>query len=588
MIERPDVLTYNAKLRPMESGIYILTENSQSGCNLPNIGGFHADGGGPLFSRAAEGSLQLLFEGILTAGREAGRSDAQTALDAYRRDGINGLEELEGFFRLALVLIDEKRVLVVSDPLATRPLYIYRSPGTAGVAPIPQFFQECGLPMHLDRQGLYQTFRFYHPVGRRTLVKELLRCRPLTVYEIHTNGQIVELGPDKISKEPDEAIDLDRAADEIKERLEKILRGILSHPLLQGRFVHLPLTAGMDSRHILGELMEQGHTPQMLHHVLIRPQEYEPVRSMAGELCIPLNEKTVGALDLAGLTRKWIRRTAGMVHYNQIYLMAVTEDLPENGVIGFDGYLCDHFLGLNRRPGMPPDRHFTPASSRLLFSDHGDLARQCRAEVRSEFSMFAGPEDFRVRMFDAFSRGLMYTGAVYPVLGDRALYFGPGAHRLALDFCLRVPEEVAAFKRARLRMFHRYFPRLAAFPSEYGPPLADSDVQPYVKSSKLPLAVTFLKGLLPFNSRDPSPGTNHEWLRKIPFLKDVHRRVTRDCALARDGHLRAGVPALLFRFHQAGASLAYSLMSLLTTEVAYRVLVKQEPQNSVADWLEGR
>lgn len=572
----------------MESGIYILTEESGSGCNLPNIGGFHADGGGPLFSRAADGSAQLLFEGILTAGRKDGRSDAETALDAYRRDGIDGLKELEGFFRLALVLVDEKRVLVASDPMATRPLYIYRSSGTAGVAPTPRFYAECGLDLHLDRQGLYQTFRFYHPVGRRTLVKEILRSRPFTVYEIHSNGQIVELGPERIGKEPDEAIDLDRAADEIKERMEKILRGILTHPLLQGRAVHLPLTAGMDSRHILGELMEQGHTPDMLHHVLIKPNEYGPVRSMAQELSIPLNEKPVDALDLAGMTRKWIQRTAGMLHYNQLYLMGVVEEIPDNGVIGFDGYLCDHFLGLNRRPGMPPDRHFTPASSRLLFSDHGDLARQCRAEVRSEFSIFDGPEDFRVRMFDAFNRGVLYTGALYPTLGDRALYFGPGAHRLAFDFCRRAPEAVAAYKRARLRMFHRYFPRLAAFPGEYGPPLADSDVQPYVKSSRLPQAVTFLKGLLPFGGRDPSPGTNHEWLRTVPFFKDVHRRVARDCALSRDGHLRAGVPTLLSRFHQAGASMAYSLMSLVSAEVAYRVLVKREPESSVADWLEGR
>jgi hypothetical protein len=572
----------------MESGIYILTGSSAGDCGLPVAGGFHVGGAGPLFSRATDGSVELLFEGILTAGRTEDLSDAQSALEAYRQDGLAGLKELDGFFRLALVLGEEKRVLVVSDPLATRPLYIYRSSGSAGVAPTPGFFTECGLPMHLDRQGLYQTFRFYHPIGRRTLIEEVMRSRPLTVYEIHLDGRVDEHVPGRVAKEPDPGIDLDRAALLIKECMQTILSGILGHPLLRGRPVHLPLTAGMDSRHILGELMEQGRTPEMLHHIRIKPSEYGPVGSMARGLSIPLNEKPVGSLDLAGLTRKWVRSTAGMLHYNQLYLMGVAEELPPNGVVGFDGYLCDHFLGLNRRPGMPPDRHFSPVASRLLLADHRGLARQCRSEIDSEFGRFEGPEDFRVRMFDAFNRGVFYTGAVYPLLGERALYFGPGAHRLAFEFCRRVPEEVAAWKRARLRMFHRYFPRLASFPSEYGPPLADSDVQPYVKSSKLPQAVQYLKGLLPFNGRDPMPGTNHEWLRRVPYLRSLHRLVTGDCSLARDGHLRAGVPARIFQFHQAGGMLAYTLMSLTSAEVAYRLLVKGQSESLVADWLDGR
>ena len=266
----------------MDSGIYLLAGKPPVESDLPRVGDLQAGGGGPLFTRASSPAGQLLFEGILTGGREDGRSDAEVALDAYERDGLAGLDSLEGFYRLAVIDAQSHRAFIVSDPLATRPLYIYRSPQSAGVAPTARFFQECGLSMHLDQQGLYQTFRFYHPVGRRTLVEEVLRSRPLTVYEIHADGRVIEQGPGRIAKEPDDAIDLDRAADQIKERMEKILRGILSHPLLQGRAVHLPLTAGMDSRHILGELMKQGHTPEMLHHVRIKPNEYGPVRSIAG------------------------------------------------------------------------------------------------------------------------------------------------------------------------------------------------------------------------------------------------------------------------------------------------------------------
>jgi hypothetical protein len=571
----------------MESGIYILAGTLATECNLPKVGEFRADGSGPLFSRAAGNACQVLFEGILTANRETGLTDAEIALRSYEAKGLSGLRDLEGFFRLALIDLEKKRALVVSDPMAVRPLYLYRAGCTAAVAPTPWFFRECGLPMSLDRQGLYQSFRFYHPVGNRTLVEQITRSRPLTVYEIHADGTVDEHAPNRIAKEADDSIDLDIAASRIKEIMAQVLGSILDHPLLRGRSIVLPLTAGQDSRHILGELIERKRTPEMLRHVRIKQCDYEPVRMIAEDLSIPLDAPAVAELDHPALARHWIRQTAGLVNFHQSHLTATVQNLPDDALIGFDGYLCDHFLGLYRRPGTPSTRNYCPFFSRALFPDHADLSDRCESEVEGELGVFVGPEDFRVRMFDAFNRGVHYTGAAFPVMGDRVLFFAPGAHRLALDFCRLVPEPVAALKRARLRMFHRYFPHLSSFPSEHGPPFSGIEVQPCQKPSRLSAIGKFARGMLTLYRTDPAPETCHEWLRAVPFLKRMHLLVTSESALARDRHLPSHVAPLLFKLHQAGASFGFALMTLASAEVAYRSLVMRESTESILDWLTG-
>jgi len=160
----------------VESGIHVIVGGSSAGLDLPRFGGFGVGGAGPLCSRASDPACRLVFEGVLAAGRRAERSDAEVALEAYRDRGVAGIEELDGFFRLVVVDSRERAAWIVCDPMSTRPVYLYRADGVAAAGPDPLFFRDCGLPMRLDRQGLYQTFRYYHPVGRRTLLREVTRA----------------------------------------------------------------------------------------------------------------------------------------------------------------------------------------------------------------------------------------------------------------------------------------------------------------------------------------------------------------------------------------------------------------------------
>lgn len=570
----------------MNSGICVVAGELDGGPELPRFAGFRLDGKGALCSRASDPACRMVFEGVLTAGRQEGRSDAETALDAYRQRGVAGLEELDGFFRLVVVDSRQRLAWLVSDPLSTRPVYLYQAEGIAAAGPDPLFFRELGLPMHLDRQGLYQTVRYYHPIGRRSLLREVSRAQPRTSYRLHTDGRVEEHTRGKVTKEVDDSLDLDAAASRIKRIVQEVLEGILCHPALTGRAVQLPLTSGMDSRHILGELIEQGHPPELLWHVRIRPADYAPVEAMSRALCIPLEAPPLDALDLGSLLGKWLRRTGGMVNLHQLYLMAVGEKQSGNGVLGFDGYLCDHLLGCNRRPGLPAGRDLAPFAGRVLFSDHGRQAKTCVAEVEELFDRFEGPEDFRVRMFDAYTRGLFYTGGVYPVLGDGFACFAPGAHRKAFEFCRTVPEEVAAFKRARLRMFQRDFPHLARYPTEKSQPLTDIDVLRHGKSNSAAVRA-FVKGMLSLHRTDPSPDECHGWLRQVPFLRKLHDRVVRESSLVADRHLPAAAVSMLWKLHQAGAFFGHTMSGLASAEVAYRLLVHRESPGSILGWLTG-
>ncbi len=569
----------------MTSGLYVVAGAPPSTPALPCSGGIWAQARGVLASSAQRGSLELLFEGILTGGRAADADDAQVALEAFERGGVEALRSLDGFYQLALIDTVRGSATIVCDAMATRPLYVYAGAGVAAIAPSPAWFAGLGLPMQLDRLGLYQVFRLNHGIGGRTLAREVTRSRPLTVYELSGDGSVRRWGLEPVRKRSDASMTLDAATDRLRDITAEVIAGIVSHPRLRARQIHLPLTAGMDSRHLLAELLRQDRAPALLRHVRLSDNELLPVAAIAADYKLPLQATDVANLDYSSLCRRWVE-TAGAVHFHQMYLMAVADAPVGSGVLGFDGYLADIFLGFYPFTTAIGNRYYSRVMLRRWFDDHRSLDAATNAEIDAELALFAGPESFCIGGAESFNRGLCYTGSVFPVLGDDALYFAPGAHRKALDFYCTVPEAVAGAKRARLHLFRRDFPALGAYPNEYGTSYLELDTLYNSKSVPWSKALAFARGMLTPRRHDPAPDTEHAWLRQIAPLHALSRRVSHDSALAADGHLPASRLARAWRLHQAGAFLAWPLMSSITADVGYRVLICRQPPDEVAGWLQ--
>ncbi len=410
-----------------------------AGSALGGAAALWAGGRGLLYGRATRDGHTLHFEGILTRRAPGASSDAERALSVWLAGGPAWLARLEGYFTVLVVDEAERRAFLMGDAFASRPWYLYRRGRACAAAPTPLFFAEAGLPMRLDRQGLYETVRLLHTAaGAGTLVEEVARIEPGVGYWIEADGWVRRERVRAFVQDEDPSLNLDAAADWLTEIVRDGVRGTLSHPALRDRPVHLALTAGLDSRHVLGELLVQGHPPERLRHVLVTEAEARPVRAMAEGLGLPLDLRSVEALDYDALLARWIERSGGLLHVHQVYLLDLARRLPDAGVVGFDGFLMDLLLGFTQHRAAAARRrevpeallglsYTDPAMLRALVPGSARHAEAARAALRAAVGAIEGSAAFTLTLLQALNRGLTYSGGAYPLLGDEALYVAPAS-----------------------------------------------------------------------------------------------------------------------------------------------------------------
>ena len=523
-------------------------------------------------------------DGILTGiDRCTGEKDADAALRLYQNQGIKALSELSGYFTLLLIEKDAERTWVISDPLASRPYYIYTHAGMVSTGPDASFPRRLGLPVTLDRQVLYQMFRINHPLGGKCLAREIERTRAFTLYKITPDGSIQRKAPSQIEQNPDPRLTLDNAADQMHEAASHAVDAILKHPLARSRKLELPLTAGYDSRHLLGELLALRRPPDRIRHVRVDEADYFPVEMMSRDLHLDLHAPRFEDIDQANLLRIWLRNTAGQVHLHQLYLFGVGPEAGSSSILGLTAYLSGLLFSYAPLGSPINRRHYTRNSLGLLFPDRNRQAREFKNRVETELNFFKGEEAFRIIAADAVNRSPRYAGAAFTELGDHAIYFPPAADRATWEWFRRVPASLAWRQKARIRMFERHFPQLGRFPTRNGFPL----IRPHSKDNIPSTSSPAQKRQRTKQSRNPVPPTPHAWLRAHPTLRNLTERVVSESKLCEDGQISHSVVQFLWKTHQYGAFNGWALMSLVTTEAAYRILIRGEDPDSVADWLIG-
>ena len=562
---------------------------------LRSYGPFMAGGAGALYQHAENDDAAAFVYGLLIPYPEGKTDHAQAVLDLYEKRGIDALKDLEGLFNL--VLIDKKRrkAFVMADAAGSLPLYLYREDRTFAASVTPLFFRQIGLPMSFHRRALYESFRLLYPASPQTFIRPVLRARPATIYIIGEDG-ISETTPAlDWTYTGDSGWDLDAMALRIWEITSDVIDGVLDHPSLRDRSLHLSLTGGMDSRHILGKLIDKGRRPELIRHVRIDQGEYRSCWSVCQALDLPLLAVPLEEVDHRTLMKRWLECSAGLVNVHQCYLLHMMERTPPNGVIGFDGFLMDRVLGIY--PKNDIGAHSNPVSPiwgllytrpgkmRKLFRDWQALEKEALDRLSDEVDRYEGPSWFRYMLLDIHSRGLHYTGPPCTMMADEALYFSPGAHRQAFLFLLHADRAIGGEKRARLEAMNTFFPKLAKIPDSSGIPFTKYESFRKSPKKKRSYARQQLISLLSGWRIDPAPGTEHEWLRRIPHLHTVNERAVYESKCIADGHIDGKAMRRSWKLLNLGAYEAWTLMSFFSAEMAYRTLVLGEDPADTIDWL---
>jgi hypothetical protein len=221
-----------------------------------------------------------------------------------------------------------------------------------------------------------------------------------------------------------------------------------------------------------------------------------------------------------------------------------------------------------------------------LFNDYSELKSELIDYYKTHISNFEGEIWYKAGLHEMSTRGLHYTAIVDSILADDVYSFSPGATNRSFKFFSSISREVGGKKRIRLNAMKKYFPDVAGFPDSDGVSLLEKNERP--KISKSP----FLKHFSPFLTYifsgfkgDPAPETEHAWLRQSKFMKDIHRKVVYDGYLFKDGVLSQKAAKLSWNLHKIGGYQAWTLMSILSAEISYQLLVKKINPSTIYDWL---
>lgn len=212
----------------------------------------HGDRAGETFTRVGhEGEIVLAFSGELYGGSPG------DILDSYVRDGEASLGRLDGSYVICLQDGRSGATILATDYLGSRPLYFAACSGGIAFGPELSLFAGCiDGGIRINRDAAVTFLSHGHLLADQTWLDGVHAIPPGTVLRVESDGRtssksFFELGPTG-STGPDEGDEAYRRA------LAEHLRTAVARRFRGGQGLVLPLSGGIDSRGILGCLLELG------------------------------------------------------------------------------------------------------------------------------------------------------------------------------------------------------------------------------------------------------------------------------------------------------------------------------------------
>ena len=200
-----------------------------------------------------------LRRGLEEAGhRFATRTDTEVIAHLYEERGLDGLQDLNGIFALALWDATRRRLLLARDPLGVKPLYYaHVEGGLAFASEAKALLLLPGLPRRVDEEALHLYLSFRFVPSPWTMFQGIRKLAPGERLVVESGGapRIERYAP------PPPAVDPVPREAEWAEALTDELQAAVRRQLMGDVPVGVLLSGGVDSAAILAAAAAAGSRP---------------------------------------------------------------------------------------------------------------------------------------------------------------------------------------------------------------------------------------------------------------------------------------------------------------------------------------
>ena len=195
---------------------------------------------------ATQGDRTLLLDGELY---RVGGNQAEFLLTKFVQEGASGLKQIEGRFIAAIWNSSEKRLTLITDKFASRPLYYRQLPnGFAFGSSINAIRSGVGISPPMNRDGLIQFFTFGHLWNDDTFYDGIKASYSASLIDYdalnHATSSIAYWMPGTLPNESSKAKSM--------ENLSESLANSVSMQTEDSRGLGVALSGGLDARTVLG------------------------------------------------------------------------------------------------------------------------------------------------------------------------------------------------------------------------------------------------------------------------------------------------------------------------------------------------
>jgi asparagine synthase (glutamine-hydrolysing) len=520
------------------------------------------------------------------------RNQAALLLALYERFGADAIATLNGAFVAAMWDRQARQLVVFNDRLGLFPLYYARvGEDLLFGSGVRALLADPALNRAVDHVAINQFLVFDHVLDDRTMLSSV-RLLP--------QGSILTLRDGRLCirrywtpRYPE--VYEPQAEEAYVEQFAHYLRQAVARQQPDDRPTAVLLSGGLDSRLLLGPLVEQGHDVQTLTFGIPGCDD----ASVAAELAKRLGTrhrffelKADWLLEKAG---EAVRVTDGLANIVNMHVLATSEEQGRHAEVVYKGFLGDAILGFALKPQMWGDysRDTSYDVHLAVHRSHGVINYDEREQGRLL------TDAFRASVGDGVARAYR-TGmdkAGVSQLANQRLYFDltqrvprmtlngveaargrtvvrlPFADNDLVDFVLGVPPGFLFERRLPKAALVKYFPKLAQIPlASTGRPLTSCSRDIYIQARQL-LAWHLRKhGLGWLAGRERQPYKDYDkWFRN--GLRPWAEGVLLEPRTLNRGYFRPDSIRRLLAEHASGTNHAVRLGALLTVELWHRQFV---------------